>query len=86
MNVIPNLTLVVRNKNKVLYNGSVYAVTCVNDKGVFDILPQHQNFISLIKEEVTIHLTPKDQQEIPIDNGIVRVHKDKVYVYVNFKP
>ena len=76
----PNLTVVVRNKDRVLYNGNAYAVTAVNDKGIFDILPQHENFISLIKDKVIIRKTQKENQEIKIENGLVRVYKDKVYV------
>ena len=80
-----NLTVIVRNKDKVLYSGQVAAVTSINDKGVFDVLPQHENFISLIKEKVIIHPTLKENKEIQIENGIVRVYKDNVYIYVNFK-
>lgn len=80
------LTAVVRNKDKVLYSGQAYAVTAINDKGPFDVLAEHENFISLIKGSVIIRTTPKEKQEIQIDNGIVRVYKDKVYIYVNFKP
>lgn len=79
-----SLNVIIRNKDKALYNGEAYAVTSVNDKGVFDILPQHENFISLIKERVIIRQTPKDNQEIQIDNGLLRVSSNKVYVYVNF--
>lgn len=81
----PNLTVVVRNKDNILFSGDVFAITSVNDKGIFDILPQHENFISLIKDTVTIHKTRKENQEIHIENGILRVSKDKVYIYVNFK-
>ena len=79
------LTVVVRNKEKVLYSGQVYAVTAVNDKGPFDVLAEHESFISLIKDKVIIHTTPNEKQEIQIENGIVRVYRDKIYIYVNFK-
>jgi F0F1-type ATP synthase epsilon subunit len=80
------LTVVIRNKDKVLYSGQVYAVTAINDRGPFDILAEHESFISLIKDKVTIHTTSTEKKEIQIENGIVRVYKDKVYIYVNFKP
>lgn len=80
------LTVVVRNKDKVLYSGQAFAVTAINDKGPFDVLAQHENFISLIKEKVIIHSTPEEERQIQIENGIIRVYKDKVYVYVNFAP
>lgn len=79
------LTVVIRNKDKVLYSGQAYAITAVNDKGTLDILAEHESFISLIKNKITIHTTPTAKQEIQIENGILRVYKDKVYIYVNFK-
>lgn len=81
----PSLSVIVRNKDQILYSGHPYALTAVNDKGIFDILPQHENFISLIKEKVTIHDSQKAKHEMKIENGILRVHEDKVYIYVNFK-
>lgn len=78
------LTVVVRNKDKVLYSGQAFAVTAVNEQGVFDILAEHESFISLIKNKITIHTTPIEKMEIQVENGILRVYKDKVYIYVNF--
>lgn len=78
------LTVIIKNKDKVLFSGQVFAITSVNDKGVFDILAQHENFISLIKEKVIIHTTPKEGKQIQIDNGILRTYKDQVFIYVNF--
>ena len=80
-----NLTVVIRNKDIILFSGQVYAVTCINDRGVFDILPQHESFISLIKEKVIIRKSPRENQEFLLENGILRVYKDKVYIYLNIK-
>lgn len=79
------LTVVVRNKDKILYSGQAFAVSAINDKGPFDVLAEHENFISLIKDKIIIHTASKEEREIQIENGIVRVHKDKVYIYVNFR-
>ena len=49
------LDLVIRNKQGVLYGDRVEGVSSKNDRGVFDVLPKHQNFISLIKESIVIH-------------------------------
>lgn len=85
---MPNATtikVVIRNKDKILFSGDVFAVTSVNDKGVFDILPQHESFISLIRDKITIHQTTKEKEEIQIENGVLRAYNNKVYAYVNFK-
>lgn len=79
------LTIIIRNKDKVLYSGQAFALTAVNDRGPFDVLAQHESFISLIHDKILIRPTPTAKQEIQIENGIIRVYKDKVYIYVNPK-
>ncbi|MEK7533917.1 MAG: hypothetical protein AAB600_01130 [Patescibacteria group bacterium] len=76
------LDLVIRNKQGVLYNDKVEAVSSKNDKGVFDILPEHENFISIIRESIVIHKKINQNQEMKIGNGIIRVYKNKVNIYV----
>jgi len=78
------IIVVIRSKEKVLFSGQAQAVSSINDKGPFDVLAQHENFISLIKDKIVVHITPTEQQEIKIENGIVRVYGDKVFIYVNF--
>ena len=79
------ITVIVRNKETVLFEDKVAAVTSYNDKGIFDILPEHENFISLIKQSVILHKKIGENLEIKIDNGVVGVYKDNVFFYVNFE-
>jgi F0F1-type ATP synthase epsilon subunit len=79
------LTVIVRNKDNVLYSGQAFAVSAINDKGPFDILAEHESFITLIKDVIIVRSTPEEKKEIQIDNGILRVYKDNVHIYVNFK-
>jgi F0F1-type ATP synthase epsilon subunit len=80
-----HLFVIVRNKENVLFSDKAIAVTSVNDKGVFDVLGQHENFISLIKDKVVVHVNSKDKKEFKIENGIIRVFNDKIFAYVNFE-
>ena len=80
----PGILVVIRSKEKVLFSGQAQAVSSINDKGPFDVLTQHENFISLIKDKIVVHITPTEQREIKIENGIARVYNDKVFIYVNF--
>lgn len=76
------LDLVIRNKQGVLFSGKAEAVSSKNDKGIFDILPQHENFISIIKENIVIHKKINENQEMKIENGILRAYKNKVNIYI----
>lgn len=82
---INGINVIVRNRESILFQDKVEAVTSYNDRGVFDILPEHESFISLIKERVIIHKNKNETQEIKIDNGVVRVYKNNVFFYVNFE-
>ncbi len=79
------ISIVIKNKDGVLYEGEASAVTSINEKGVFDILALHENFISLVKDFIRIHKLNKEIQEIKIDQGIVKVAANKINVYVGFE-
>ena len=76
------LNLTMRDRAGVLFEGRVDAVSSFNDKGPFDVLPLHTNFISLIKKSVTVHQSEKIAQEVQIGGGGLMVKEDKGEVYL----
>lgn len=70
-----------RNRKKVIFEDYARYVTSHNDKGEFDILPSHANFISLIKNKIIIGKVDGDIQTWDIDHGILRVISNKVEIY-----
>lgn len=77
-----NILLVVRKWEKVLFEGEVKSFTSLNERGVFDVLGQHANFISLINKSCVIRKTDGTTSEIKIKEGIVHVLDNRVTVYV----
>lgn len=75
----------IRNKERILFKDKAKAVSAFNDKGVFDILPEHENFISLIYEKVVIHTNMGKDEEFKMTNGILRVYKNNVYIYIGIE-
>ena len=76
------LLAVVRDRNNLLFQGQVEAVSSLNDKGPFDVLPQHANFITLIKKFVTMHLPDKQEKRMELESGILKVRDNRVEVYL----
>lgn len=71
---------------KLLYEGSAQALSSVNDKGKFDILPMHENFISLIKDKIIVHkVIGGEKLEFPIEKGVMKVQKNKVFILTGFE-
>lgn len=78
----PLILLKIQTKQGVSFNDRVRAITSFNEKGIFDILPQHENFISVIKDKIIIHTTDGKDKEMKIDNGVLKVHENEVHIFL----
>jgi len=76
------LVAVVRDRNALLFQGRVESVSSFNDKGPFDILSQHANFITLIKKQIVLHLAAKQAQKIEVTSGVLKIKDNVVEVYL----
>jgi len=84
----PDLELLVRSREGVIFADVVDSVTSRNSKGVFDILPGHANFITLLNDILIIR--PKGskrdaQHRIKVSNGILRNLNNRIEVYIGVK-
>lgn len=76
------LLVIIRDRNNLLFQGPVDTISSFNDKGPFDILPEHENFISLINKAVIIHLPGKQEKRIEVESGVLKVRENNVEVYL----
>jgi F0F1-type ATP synthase epsilon subunit len=79
---IQKLKVIVRNRQGIMVEEEVAAVSAFNKVGPFDVLPQHANFVSMINKKVILHKLDKKKQEIPVDNGVMLVEENKVKVFI----
>jgi F0F1-type ATP synthase epsilon subunit len=77
-----NLSVMVRNRESILFQGEAHSLSSNNPQGLFDVLPEHENFISIIKEKLTINTTDHGTKEIPLEMGILRVNDNHISVYL----
>ena len=76
------LTVTVKGPKNEEFNGTAISITSTNEKGKFDILPYHANFITLIKDFVIIQQPDKKQITFPLTNGVIKVYEDKVNILI----
>lgn len=81
-----SISVVVRNRQGILLQEDAKAFSSFNEKGVFDVLPEHANFISIIKDSFVIHRKAGDKREMKINQGILRVHENEVHVFLDVVP
>lgn len=79
------INLTVRTRDRIVYSGSVKSFSSVNDTGKFDVLPQHANFISLIKDELVIRDDKGKVEKIPLSGGILRVERNVAEVFLGIE-
>ncbi len=81
-----SLSLLVRDREKKIFEGVIESLTGVNEEGKFDILTKDSNFITLLNQ--TLVVRPKGGgafEEIEVSNGVMRVQENKVEVFVGIK-
>ena len=78
----PTIRVIIKNRENTLFDGQVSAISSFNDVGLFDILPMHENFISLIKDKIILHRSEK-QKEVKISQGVLKVREHKVNIYLD---
>ena len=64
------------------FQGEVWAVSSQNQVGKFDILPGHINFITLISDNMTLHLPNQRRVGYKFNRGVLEVSKNKVNVFL----
>lgn len=72
-----------RSRKKTYFSGTVNTVTSINDKGIFDVLCLHANFISIIRNFVILDKdTPKEKKFI-IGTGVLKVRENAVDIFLD---
>ncbi len=65
------------------YEGEATALSATNEKGPFDVLLDHANFISLLPGGKVAVLTRYGKREFQINRGILKVSNNRVILFAN---
>jgi len=82
MSALAEIHVTIKSPETVHFDGKVTAITSNNEKGTFDILPMHENFISIIDTEIILHLSDKDQKKVTIEKGIIKSFENTVQIFL----
>ena len=75
----------IRDRTGIIFDGEVRALSTYNAKGLFDVLPTHSNFISVLRKMLILHKTDGSKQEIHLESGIMRVLSGKIEAFVGVR-
>ena len=74
----------IQSRDRTFFEGTVKALSSVNEKGNFDVLSQHENFISLVRDFLIIRQEGGEEREIKIEGGVLEVSRNRVQVFLGF--
>ena len=78
----PSFNVKITSPNKILYEGEAESVTSTNSNGLFDILADHANFITLIENKpIIIRLPKKPPLTFNFPIAIIYTSKNLVNIY-----
>lgn len=79
------LEIIVIKTDQMIFRGMAKSFSSINDQGKFDILPDHQNFISIIKNYMIIRTTSGKNHHIDIEEAVLHLKNNKLVVFTGIK-
>lgn len=79
------LNISIRSRSKVVFDGHVHSLTSINDKGEFDVLPMHANFVTLIKDYIILDKGWETERKLDIRTGLMNTLQDRIDVYLDLE-
>lgn len=73
---------IVKNTENILFEGECDRISSYNEVGPFDIYPMHANFISIIRQEVTLYQNHKSIQNFKFEQAVLKVKKDIASIFL----
>lgn len=79
------LKLVIITPERVVVDAPVVSVSAVNATGPFDVLPGHENFISIINGTVKYTDMRGKRFEQAVDRAVIKVNRDEVKIFTGLR-
>jgi F0F1-type ATP synthase epsilon subunit len=76
------IKLKVRDAENIVFEGEVDRISSFNEVGRFDVYPMHANFISIIRQELTLYNKHQKLKEIKIEQAILKIKQDVAHIFL----
>jgi F0F1-type ATP synthase epsilon subunit len=80
--MLPPIKLIVRDAENVIFNGEVDRISSFNEVGRFDIYPKHANFISIIRQQLTLYKNHKIFKDLKIEQAVLKVKNNNASIFL----
>lgn len=77
------LSVKVNSPDQIIWEGRASAVSSINAKGPFDILPLHANFITIVENKPIKIKTKEKILEYKFTRAVIHISKNQVRIFAN---
>jgi len=81
----PLISVIVKKPEQTLFDGFATTISSVTNRGKFDILAFHANFIALIEETIILGQEGKPAIVLPIKTGVMKVQDNSVKIILGIE-
>jgi F0F1-type ATP synthase epsilon subunit len=82
MTTLNPMKVKVRDTGDIIFEGQVDRISSYNEVGQFDIFPMHANFISIIKNKLSLYFKGKLLKEVKFTQAILKSKENLVDIYL----
>ena len=75
--------VVITDKQSVLFDQQVWALTSQNAAGEFDILAEHVSFVTHITGPIKLLMPDKSEKSFTAKAGFIHVHEQVAKIYIS---
>lgn len=75
----------VRDTENILFEGDIDRISSFNEVGPFDIYPMHANFISIIRQELTLYKGHEKVKELKFEQAVMKVKADVAQIFLGIE-
>jgi F0F1-type ATP synthase epsilon subunit len=79
------LKVKIRDTESVIFEGLAERVSSFNEVGRFDVLPKHANFISIIRQEISLFHQREKIKELKIEQAVMKVKADQIHIFLGIE-
>ena len=83
--IMQDISVTIYSLEHILYSGKVSALTSVNEKGKFDILPLHSNFISIVKDYLILHEKQGMEKKYKLSQGVLKLSNNQAFIFLGLE-
>ena len=77
--------VVIRDTENKIFEGDCERISSFNEVGPFDIYPMHANFISILRQELSLYMDHKVIKQLKFEQAVLKVKQDLVHIFLGIE-